>query len=119
MISTKIKSSSTMKCALLIVMLCATVSLSRASDSPKKAEPRSNTEAMVCFSAREAGDIATSQVEALKAIKSLKSQLELERAKGPGRFGWSIGAGIGVGYDFEHTQANVEPFVGIMWGIRF
>lgn len=73
----------------------------------------------MCFSAAEAGRIATSQVEALQAIKRLRAQLQLERAKRPSRFGWTLGAGMGVGYDFQYQRVDVEPFVGIMWGVRF
>lgn len=114
-------------CTLLILTLFATASLSRATDSPKNlrppiqdsAAPAPSAPPQVCFSVSEAGRIATSQVEALQAIKRLRGELQLERAKRPSRFGWTLGAGMGLGYDFQYQRVDVEPFVGIMYGIRW
>lgn len=78
-----------------------------------------SSDAKVCFSVAEAGSIATSFVEALQGLKQLQAELDLERAKKSSRFGWSVGAGIGVGYDLQYQRVNVEPFIGIMYGIRF
>lgn len=101
------------------VVLISLFSIIPTLSATKPVSSESNSSAQVCFSASEAGRIAESQVNALQAIKRLRAELDLERAKRPARFGWTIGAGMGVGWDLQEQQMNVEPFVGVMWGIRF
>jgi len=58
-------------------------------------------------------------VEALAELKRRQGEIDMLRATKPARFGWTVGAGLGMGYDFQYQRADVEPFVGVVWGIRF
>lgn len=72
----------------------------------------------MCFSAHEAGQVASSLIESLAAMKRLQQQLDEERLKHK-RLGWSVGCGGGLGYDLSTQSSNIEPFCGAIWGVRF
>jgi hypothetical protein len=88
-------------------------SLAESTSKPRTTEPQ------VCFSVREAGQVASSLVESLQRMKQLEAELLVERAKRPARFGWTLGGGVGIGYDFIDQQPLVTPVIALTWGIRF
>jgi len=58
-------------------------------------------------------------VEALAELKRRQGEIDMLRATKPSRFGWTVGAGLGLGYDFQYQRTDVEPFIGVIYGIRF
>lgn len=63
--------------------------------------------------------MAQSFVEALQRMKELEAQVDYLKAAAPSRLGWSVGCGGGLGYDLASPGANLEPFCGVLWGLRF
>lgn len=66
----------------------------------------------VCFTLEEAGCMAQKIIE-------LESENARLKAKKVQRLGWTLGCGVGVGYDPVRLTADIEPVCGLTWGLRF
>jgi hypothetical protein len=107
------------KLVQVILLLCAIGFFSSlttwgASDPEKDCPPD-----LVCFAIPEAQGLAHNLIRAKQRQLTLEARVVTLEAKRPARFGWTVGVGMGVGYDLLNQRVDVEPFVGIVYGVRF
>lgn len=74
---------------------------------------------LVCFTIPEAQGLARNLINAKQEQLRLEAKVIELAVKKPRRLGFTLGCGLGVGYDFAAAGAELQPACGLYYGVRF